>query len=57
MESLKNVLSYRGLGINVKKCLYEGVVVSAASCGAEACCVRGAEFRRKVGILGMGVSP
>ena len=32
---LKSVLSYRGLGIKAKKCLYEGVIVPTALYGAE----------------------
>ena len=32
----KNVLSNRGLGIEAKKCLYEGVIVPMALYGAEA---------------------
>ena len=34
--ALKSVLSNRGLGINTKKCLYEGVIVPTALYGAEA---------------------
>ena len=41
--ALKSVLSNRGLGINAKKCLYEGVIVLTALYGAEACCMRSAE--------------
>ena len=33
--ALKSVLSNRGLGIKVKKCLYEGVIVPTALCEAE----------------------
>ena len=33
--AMKSFLTNRGLGINVK-CLYEGVIVPAALCGAEA---------------------
>ena len=42
----------RGLGIKAKKCLYEGVIVPTALCGAEACCMKSAE-RRKVNVLDM----
>ena len=34
--ALKSVLSKRGLGINAKKCLYEGVIVPTALYGADA---------------------
>ena len=34
--ALKSVLNNRGLGINVKKCLYDGVIVPSALYGAEA---------------------
>ena len=34
--ALKSVLNYRGLGINAKKCLYEGVIVPTALYGSEA---------------------
>ena len=34
---LKSVLSNRELGIQAKKCLYEGVIVPTALYGAEAC--------------------
>ena len=34
--ALKSVLGDRGLGIAVKKCLYEGVIVPTALYGAEA---------------------
>ena len=50
--ALKTVLSNRGLGINAKKCLYEGVIVPTALYGAEACGMRSAE-RRKVNVLEM----
>ena len=49
---LKRVLSNRGLGIKAKKCLYKGVNVPTALCGAEAWGVRSAE-RRKVNVLEM----
>ena len=44
------MLSNRGLGIKVKKCLYEGVIVPTALYGAEACGMRSAE-RRIVNVL------
>ena len=34
--ALKSVLSNRGFGIKAKKCLYEGVIVPKAFCGAGA---------------------
>ena len=34
---LKSVLSIGGLGINVKKCLYEGVTLPTALYGAKEC--------------------
>ena len=34
--ALKSVLSNKGLGIKVNKCLYEGVIVPTALYGAEA---------------------
>ena len=34
--ALKSVLSNRGLGINAKKCLYEGGIVASVLYGAEA---------------------
>ena len=49
---LKSVLSNRGLGINAKKCLYEGVIVPTALYGAEAWGMRSAETR-KVNVLEM----
>ena len=33
--ALKSVLNNRGLGMNVKKCLYEGVIIPTALYGAE----------------------
>ena len=48
---LKSVLSNRGLGINAKKCLYEGVIVPTALYGAEAWGMRSAE--RTVNVLEM----
>ena len=50
--ALKSVLSNRGLGIKVKKRLYEGVIVPTSLYGAEACGMRSAE-RRKVNVLEM----
>ena len=50
--ALKSVLSNRGLGIKVKKCLYEGVIEPTALYGAEACCMRSAETR-KVNVIKM----
>ena len=44
------MLSNRGLGIEAKKCLYEGVIVQTALYGAEAWGMRSAE-RRKVNVL------
>ena len=49
---LKSVPSNRGLGINAKKCLYEGVIVPMTLYGAEAWGMRSAE-RRKVNVLEM----
>ena len=49
---LKSVLSNRGLGINAKKYLYEGVIIPTALYGAEAWGMRSAE-RRKVNVLEM----
>ena len=37
MGSVASVLNNSRLGINAKKCLYEGVIVPTALCGAEAC--------------------
>ena len=48
-RALKSVLNNRGLGINAKKCLYEGVVPTLLY-RAEACGVRSAE-RRKVNVF------
>ena len=48
----KSVLSNRRLGIKVKKCLYEGVIVPTALYGAEAWGMRSAE-RRKVNVIEM----
>ena len=49
---LKSVPSNRGLGINVKKCQYEGVIAPTALHGAEAWRMRSAE-RRIVNVLEM----
>ena len=49
---LKSVLSNRGLGLKVKTCLYEGVIVPTALYGAEAWSMRSAE-KRKVNVLEM----
>ena len=46
------VHSDRGLEIKAKKCLYKGVIVPMALCGAEAWGMRSAE-RRKVNALEM----
>ena len=50
--ALKGVLSNRGLGINAKKFLYEGVIVPTVLYGTEAWGMRSAE-RRKVNVLQM----
>ena len=44
------MLSNSGLGINTKKCLYEGVFIPSVWYGAEAWGMRSAE-RRKVNVL------
>ena len=49
---LKCVLRNRGLRINAKNCLYEGVIVPTALYGAEAWDIRGAE-RKKVNVFQM----
>ena len=36
MGSAESVLNNRGLGINLKKCLYEGVIVPMVLYGAKA---------------------
>ena len=46
------MLSNRGLGIKVRKCLYEGVIVPTALYGAGAWGMRNAE-RMKVNVLEM----
>ena len=48
--ALKSVLTNRGLGINAKKCLYEGVIVPMAVYGSETWGMRSAE-RRKVNVF------
>ena len=51
--SVKNInLNNRGLGINAKKCLYEGVIVPTALYGSEAWDMRTAD-RKKVNFLEM----
>ena len=49
---LKSVLSNRELGIQAKKCLYEGVIVPTALYSVEAWGMRSAE-RRKVNAIEM----
>ena len=49
---MKSELTIRGLGINAKKWLYEGVIVIAALYGAEAKSMRSTE-RRTVNVLEM----
>ena len=51
MGALKSVLCYRGLGINVNKCLYEGVIVPTALYRADAWGI--SAERRKVNVLQM----
>ena len=51
-KALKSVLSYRGLEIKAKKCLYEGVIVPTALYEAETWGMRSAE-KRKVNVLEM----
>ena len=51
-EELKNVLSNRGLGINVNKSLYEELIVPMALQGAEARGMR-SDVRRKMNVLEM----
>ena len=50
--AMKSVLCKRGLGIKVKKCQYEEVIVPTALYRAEAWGMRNAE-RRKVNVLEM----
>ena len=52
MGNAESVLNNRGLGINAKKCIYEGVIVPTVLHGFEACGMRSAE-RRKVNVLEM----
>ena len=52
MGSHENVLGNRGLGIKMKKSLYEGVIVPTALYGTEAWGMRNAG-RRKVNVLEM----
>ena len=52
MGAMKSVLCNRGLGIQAKKSLYEGVIVPTVLYGAEARGMRSAE-RRKVNVLEM----
>ena len=49
-ESLSSVLSNRELGLNSKTCLYQEVIVTTASCGAETWGMRSVE-RRKANVL------
>ena len=49
---LKSMLSYRGLGIKAKKCLYEGAIVQTTLYGTEAWGMRSAH-RNKVNVLEM----
>ena len=49
---LKSVLSRIGLWMNIKKCLYEGVIVQRALYGAEALGMKSAK-RTKVNVLEM----
>ena len=44
--ALKSVMSNRGLGIKVKKCPYEGVIVPTALSGTEAWDTKSAERRK-----------
>ena len=43
---MKSVLNNRGLGINVKKWLYKGIIVPMALYGAKAWGMRSAEKRK-----------
>ena len=52
MGRAEKCVSNRRLGINAKKCLYEGVFVPTALYGAEAWGMRSAK-RRKVNVLEM----
>ena len=53
-EELKSLLTYKGLGINEMKCLYEGVIVPTAFYGADTCDTRNTE-RRKENVLDRSV--
>ena len=44
--ALKSVLRNRGFGIKAKKCVYDGVIVPTALCGAEAWGMRSSEGRK-----------
>ena len=52
MGSAESVLNNRGLEINAKKCLYEGVIVPMPLYGAEAWGM-GSAYRRKVNVPDM----
>ena len=43
---LESVLNNTGLGINAKKCLYEGVIVPTMLYGAETCGMRSTKRRK-----------
>ena len=47
-----DVMSNKGLVINAKKCLYEGVIAPTVLYGAEPSCMRSAE-RRRANVLEM----
>ena len=49
-ETLKSMLSNKGLGIKAKKCLYERAIGPTALFGAEICGMRSAK-RRKVNVF------
>ena len=51
--ALKSVRSNRGLGIQAKKCLYEGVIVPTALYGVGALGMSSAERRTVVNVLEM----
>ena len=51
-RELKSVLCNRGLGINAKKCLYEGVIVPTVLYGTAAWDMRSAQ-RMQVNVLEM----
>ena len=48
--ALKSVLNNKGLGINAKRCLYEGAIVPVSFYAAKAWGIRSVE-RRKVNVL------